>query len=69
MKKLTHIGNIIGIAYRAGYKKQYKFRETKRHFVDEFGNKYSKLNGCPVGERFATSKLDICSLKEITNEN
>lgn len=63
--KYTHNGNVIGIAYRRGESKNCKFRELKNHWADEYNNKYSKINGYPIGEKFATWKLDINSLVAI----
>lgn len=63
--KMTHIAIREGRAYNAGFKKRTKIRFTKRHIVDEYGQKYSLNTGTPIGESFATYGIDIKSIKEI----
>lgn len=65
MKKMTHIGNRVGIAYNKGMFEQIKLRETAKFWVSEYKTKYCKLSGYPIGEKFATFKLDIESIKEL----
>ena len=65
MKKMTHIGMEVGMAYNRGKKREIKFRETKKYYISEYGTKYGKDNGSRVGERFPLFKLDISTIKEL----
>ena len=65
MKKMTHIGNEIGIAYNRGMLMQVQLRETPKYWINEYGRRYYKDNGYVAGEKFATFKLDIESIKEL----
>ena len=65
MKKMTHIGMEVGIAYNRGIKREIKLRETKNYYISEYGTKYRKNDGSITGERFATFKLDISSIKAL----
>ena len=65
MKKITHIGNEIGIVYNRGMFRQVQLRETKKYWINEYGIRYCKNDGSIAGERFATFKLEIESIKEI----
>ena len=64
-KKMTHIGMEIGRAYNQGMKIERKLRETEKYYISEYGTKYRKDDGSIVGERFATFKLDISSIKAL----
>ena len=61
--KLTHSGIVVGIAYMRGIDKKYDFRETKNYWICQYGTKYSKKDGSKIGEKYATYRLDISSLK------
>ena len=65
MKKMTHIGMVVGMAYNWGIKREIKLRETKMYYISEYGTKYRKDDGSIVGERFATFKLDISSISSL----
>ena len=65
MKKTTHIGMEVGIAYNRGLKRKIKLRETKNYYISEYGTKYRKNDGSRVGERFATFELDISTIKAL----
>ena len=65
MKKIIHIGMEVGIAYNQGIKREIKLRETEKYYISEYGTKYRKNDGSIVGERFATFKLDISSIKAL----
>ena len=64
-KKITHIGMEIGITYNRGIKREIKLRETKKYYISEYGTKYRKDEGSVTGERFATFKLDISTVKAL----
>ena len=64
-KKMTHIGMVAGRAYNQGMKRERKLRETEKYYISEYGTKYRKDDGSIVGERFATFKLDISSIKAL----
>lgn len=38
MKKITHIGIEIGIAYNRGIKREIKLRETEKYYISEIWN-------------------------------
>ena len=65
MSKLTHIGIDVGRVYNKGMKREIKLRETKNYYISEYGTKYRKNDGSLVGERFATFKLDISTIKAL----
>ena len=65
MKKTTHIGVEVGIAYNRGIKREIKLRETKNYYISEYGTKYRKGDGGRVGERFVIFKLDISTIKAL----
>ena len=65
MKKMTHIGMVVGMAYNRGIKREIKLRETKMYYISEYGTKYSKDDGNITGERFPTFYLDISTIKEL----
>ena len=65
MKKMTHTGMEVGRAYNQGMKREIKLRETEKHYISEHRTKYRKDDGSIVGERFATFKLDISSIKAL----
>ena len=65
MQKMTHIGMEVGMAYNRGKKREIKFRETKKYYISEYGTKYRKYDGSIVGERFATFKLDISTIRAL----
>ena len=65
MKKMTHTGIEVGLAYNRGIRRPVKLRETKNYYISEYGTKYRKNNGSIVGERFATFGLDISTVKEV----
>ena len=65
MKKMTHIGMEIGRAYNQGMKRERKLRETEKYYISEYGTKYRKDDGSITGERFATFKLDISTIKAL----
>ena len=65
MKKITHIGIEIGIAYNRGLKREIKIRETKKYYISEYGTKYRKNDGSITGERFAIFELDISTIKAL----
>ena len=64
-KKMTHIGMVAGRAHNQGMKIERKLRETEKYYISEYGTKYRKDDGSIVGERFATFKLDISSIKAL----
>ena len=64
-KKMTHIGMVAGRAYNQGMKIERKLRETEKYYISEYGTKYRKDDGCIVGERFATFKLSISTIKAL----
>lgn len=63
MKKITHIGIEIGIAYNRGIKREINLRETEKYYISEYGTKYRKNDGTVTSEGFATFKLDISTIK------
>ena len=65
MKKITHIGTEVGIAYNRGIKREIKLRETEKYYISEYGTKYRKNDGSITGQRFATFKLDISTIKAL----
>ena len=65
MKKMTHIGIEVGMAYNRGIKRKLKLREAKNYYISEYGTKYRKNDGSLVGERFATFSLDISTIKAL----
>ena len=65
MKKITHIGIEIGIAYNRGIKREIKLRETEKYYISEYGTKYRKSDGSITGETFAIFKLDISTIKAL----
>ena len=64
-KKMTHIGMVAGRAYNQGMKIERKLRETEKYYISEYGTKNRKDDGSIVGERFATFKLDISTVKAL----
>ena len=65
MKKMTHIGMVVGIAYNRGITREVKLRETKNYYISEYETKYRKGDGSVTGERFATFELDISTIKAL----
>ena len=65
MKKMTHIGMVVGMAYNRGIVREVKLRETKNYYVSEYGIKYRKEDGGIPGEGFPILKLDISTIKEL----
>ena len=65
MKKMTHIGMIIGMAYNRGITREVKLRETKKYYITEYGVRYRKDDGGVPGERFPIIKLDISTIKDL----
>ena len=56
MRKITHIGMEIGMAYNRGIKREKRLRETKNYYISEYGTKYRKNDGSVIGERFGIFK-------------
>ena len=65
MKKMTHIGMEVGMAYNRGRKREIKLRETIKYYISEYGTKYRKDTGSITGEKFPTFELDISTIKEL----
>lgn len=65
MKKMTHIGVIVGMAYNRGITREAKLRETKNYYISEYGIKYRKVDGGIPGAGFPIFKLDISTIKEL----
>ena len=65
MKKMTHIAMEVGRSYNQGLKREIKLRETEKYYISEYRTKYRKDDGSIVGERFATFKLDISTIKAL----
>ena len=65
MKKITHIGMEVGIAYNRGIKREIKLRETEKYYISEYGTKYRKNDGSITGTGFAIFKLDISTIKAL----
>ena len=68
MKKITHIGIEVGLAYNRGITREVKLRETKNYYISEYGTKYRKNDGSITGERFAIFELDISTIKEMESK-
>ena len=62
---MTHKGLVVGNAYNRDIIKEVKLRETKKYYISEYRTKYRKDDGSIVGERFATFKLDISTIKAL----
>lgn len=70
-KKLTHVGYVIGCnsTMPKDYKRKVLLRETKTTWVTEHGSKYRKDSGrISPRDVWAGLRLDLSSIKEITNE-
>ena len=65
MKKMTHIGMVVGRAYNQGMKIERKLRETEKYYISEYGTKYRKNDGSVTGERFPTFNLSISTIKAL----
>ena len=65
MKKMTHIGMVVGMAYNRGITREVKLRETKHYYISEYGVKYRKSDGSIPGERFPILKLSISTIKAL----
>ncbi len=65
MKKMTHIGMVVGMAYNRGITREVKIRETKNYYISEYRTKYRKDDGSIPGERFPVFKLDISTIKAL----
>jgi hypothetical protein len=63
--KMTHTAIRKGRAYNRGRNYPTKIRFTKRHIVDEFGQKYNLITGTPTGACFEVYTIDIQSIKKI----
>lgn len=71
---MTHIG-IISKEIDFGKRKSEKrdFRETKHHFIDQYGTKFSKKNGHSLAGwkyrgTFIGEKLDLTTIKQKTHD-
>ncbi len=65
--RLTHTGTIEGCDRRTsdGYRKEIPFRETKLHWVDHCGRKFSKArDGFMIGE-WPMYRLDLESVRPV----
>ena len=65
MQKMTHIGMEVGMEYNQGIKRKIKLRETKKFYISTHGTKYRKNDGSVAGDKFATFKLDISTIKAL----
>ena len=65
MRKMTHTGIEIGMAYNQGIKREIKLRETKKYYISEHGTKYRKEDGSITGERFPIFYLSISTIKAL----
>jgi hypothetical protein len=48
--------------------KTIEVRELKAHWVNVGGQKYCKLNGAEVGEKYNIGRIDFKTLKPLKNE-
>jgi hypothetical protein len=67
--KMTHTATREGRAYNRGRNYPTKIRFTKRHIIDEFGQKYNLITGIPTGAHFEVYAIDIQSIKKLEDNN